>query len=442
MLGKLPPAARIALGLLLLVVLGTAALLLPGVSATRPLTWSEALFTAVSALSVTGLSVILPGRDLTLFGQIILMVLIQVGGVGFMVMTVAILRLIGRRVTYTDRIALRDSLGLIDTRAIMQFTMRILKLVLTIELTGAFFLWLHWRGMLGEGQAAFFALFHSISAFCNAGFDLFTGMNGFAGIPDDGVTLTVLGVLIVLGSLGMPVLFDLWDYRDQRRVTLHTRLTVVVVAALILLGAVGLFIAETRPVGILADEPLRRQLGLSLFHSVATRTAGYSALTDFGELTPPGQLIKIVLMFIGSTPASMGGGITTGTFTVLALALWAYVRSRESVVVFGRTIPPDAVRRASAVLTLSLMVVLVSTWLILVTHPYATLDQVLFEVISAFATCGFTLAFTYQLNLFGQLMIAFVMFWGRLGALTIAVALAGTTRREPIRYPEGQVLIG
>lgn len=439
---KFPPAARLALGLLLLVALGTAVLMLPWVSTTEPLTWSEALFTSVSALSVTGLSIILPGRDLTLFGQIVLMIQIQVGGVGFMVMTVVILRLIGRRVTYSDRITLRDSLGLIDTRAIMQFTKRILQLVLTIELAGAFYLWLHWRDLMVDGQAVFYALFHSISAFCNAGFDLFTGMNGYAGIPDDAGTLTVLGILIVLGSLGMPVLFDLWDYSEQRRVTLHTRLTIVVVTGLIFVGAAGLFIAETRPVGILADEPLIRQLGLSLFHSVATRTAGYSALTDFGELTPPGQLIKIVLMFIGSAPASMGGGITTGTFIVLALALRAYVRSQESVVVFGRAVSPDAVRRASAVLTLSLMVVLISTWLILVTHPNATLDQVLFEVISAFATCGFTLAFTAQLNLFGQLVIAFVMFWGRLGALTIAVALAGTTKREPIRYPEAQVLIG
>lgn len=442
MLRKLPPAARLAIGLLLLVVLGTAALMLPGVSATQPLTWSEALFTAVSALSVTGLSVILPGRDLTLFGQIILMILIQLGGVGFMVMAVVILRLIGRRVTYSDRIALRDSLGLVDTRAIMQFTKRILQLVLTIELVGAFFLWLHWRGSMSDGQALFYALFHSISAFCNAGFDLFAGVNGAVGIPDDGITLTVMGMLIVLGSLGMPVLLDLWDYREHHKVTLHTRLTVGVVVALILFGAVGFFLAEVRPVGVLTGEPLHRQVVLSVFHSVATRTAGYSALSNFEELTPPGQLIKMALMFIGSAPASMGGGITTGTFIVLVLALWSYIRSKESTVALGRTISPDTVRRAAAVLTLSLGMVFLATWSILVTHPYATLDQVLFEVISAFATCGFTLAFTTELNLFGQLVIAFVMFWGRLGALTIAVALAGTPKREVVGYPEGQVLIG
>jgi trk system potassium uptake protein TrkH len=327
-------------------------------------------------------------------------------------------------------------------RAIMQFTKRILQLVLAIELVGAFFLWLRWRNSMNEGQALFYALFHSISAFCNAGFDLFAGVNGALGIPNDGITLSIMGALIVLGSLGMPVLFDLWDYREHHRVSLHTRLTVVVVAALIVVGAVGFFLAETRPVGVLANEPLHRRVVLSVFHSVATRTAGYSALSNFEELTPPGQLLKMALMFIGSAPASMGGGITTGTFIVLALALWSYIRSKDATVVFGRAIPNDTIRRAAAVLTLSLGMVFLAAWSILVTHPHATLDQVLFEVISAFATCGFSLAFTTELNLFGQLMIAFVMFWGRLGALTIAVALAGTSKRELIRYPEGQVLIG
>jgi trk system potassium uptake protein TrkH len=150
----------------------------------------------------------------------------------------------------------------------------------------------------------------------------------------------------------------------------------------------------------------------------------------------------MALMFIGSAPSSMGGGITTGTFTVLLLALWSYIRSKEATVVLGRTIPSDTIRRAATVLTLSLGVVFLATWSILITHPHATLDQVLFEVISAFATCGFSLAFTTELNLFGQLVIAFVMFWGRLGALTVAVALAGSPKRELISYPEGQVLIG
>ncbi|MBE0670538.1 MAG: potassium transporter [Anaerolineales bacterium] len=439
---NIPPAARLAIGLLGLVAVGTGLLHLPGVSSGRLLSWSEALFTAVSALSVTGLSLIQPGRDLTLFGQLILMFLIQAGGVGFMVMAVVLFRLVGRRIMYLDRIALRDSLGLIDMRAILRFTRRLLWMVGVIELIGAWFLWLNWRGMLGDGRAAFYALFHSVAAFCNAGFDLFTGVDGFSGIPNDGATLTILGGLIFLGSLGMPVLMDLWDYPEARKLSFNTRLTLVVVIGLVLLGTFGLFLSESTVAGTLRDEPFLPRLGLSLFQSVATRTAGYAGINDLETLSPAGQLIKIGLMFVGSAPASMGGGITTGTFIVLALTFWSYIRRRGSARIFSRTIPPDTVRRALAVLTISLFVVFNATWLILLTHPHATLDQVLFEVISAFATCGFTLAFTGQLNLFGQLIIVFVMFWGRLGALTIILALAGTPRRELVEYPEGQVLIG
>jgi trk system potassium uptake protein TrkH len=439
---KIPPAARLALGLLVLVTVGTGLMHLPGVSSSSPLSWSEAAFTAVSALSVTGLSLIQPGRDLTLFGQFILMLLIQAGGVGFMVMAVVLFRLLGRRITYLDRIALRDSLGLIDTRAILRFTRRLLWMVGVIELVGAWFLWLNWRGMLGDGRAAFYALFHAVSAFCNAGFDLFAGVDGFSGIPNDGATLTILGALIFLGSLGMPVLIDLWDYPEARKLSFTTRLTLLMVTALVALGTIGLFLSESTAVGTLREEPFLPRLGLSLFQSVATRTAGYAGINNFETLSPAGQLIKIGLMFVGSAPASMGGGITTGTFIVLALTFWSYIRRRDSVTILSRTIQPDTVRRATAVLTVSLFVVFNATWLILLTHPRATLDQVLFEVISAFATCGFSLAFTGELNLFGQLVIMFVMFWGRLGALTVVVALAGTPIREIIKYPQGQVLIG
>jgi trk system potassium uptake protein len=320
---KIPPAARLAMGLLGLVAAGTVCLHLPGVSSGRPLSWSEALFTAVSALSVTGLSLIQPGRDLTLFGQLILLLLIQAGGVGFMVMAVVLFRLLGRRITYLDRIALRDSLNLLDTRAILRFTRRLLGMVGVIELVGAWLLWLNWRELLGDGRAAFYALFHSVAAFCNAGFDLFAGVDGFTSIPNDGATLTILGALIFLGSLGMPVLIDLWDYPEARKLSFNTRLTLLVVTALVALGTLGLFLSESTTVGTLRDEPFLPRLGLSLFQSVATRTAGYAGINNFETLSPAGQLIKIGLMFVGSAPASMGGGITTGTFIVLALTFWS-----------------------------------------------------------------------------------------------------------------------
>lgn len=439
-----PTALRLIIGLSVLVVLGTGALLLPGVGTHRALAFNEALFTAVSALTVTGLSLISPARDLTLFGQVILLILIQLGGVGFMVGAVVILRLIGRRISLEDRLALKDSLGLLEPGAIIKLTKRVLLTVLGVELAGALLLWLNWRNQLPEGQAIFYALFHAISAFCNAGFDLFTGLPQYpVGLPTDTFTLIVFGALICLGSLGIPVLGDLILYWRERTFSLHTRITLTLVAALIVLGSVSIFLAETRPTGVLAEETPLRQMVLATFQSVATRTAGFIGVPSFEALTPATQLTLITLMFIGSGPASMGGGITTGTFAVLMLALWGYARGLPTAHIAGRRIAAMTVRKAAAVLTISLAVVFTATWLILITHPTATLDAALFEVVSAFATCGLTLAFTSELNGWGQAVIMLVMFWGRLGALTIVIALAQLPQRPSlIEYPEEQLLIG
>ncbi len=439
----LPPAARIVAGLVVLVIIGTMLLMLPWVGTTRPLHFNEALFTAISALSVTGLSIIVPATDMTLFGQVILLILIQIGGVGFMVVTVVVFRLLGRKISLMDRLALSDSLGLLVPGAILKLTRRVLATVLTIEGVGALLLWLHWRDELGAGRAAFYALFHAVSAFCNAGFDLFMGLPEYPyGLPRDNLTLSILGGLIFLGGLGIPVLADLITWPKDRRISLHTKITLVVIVVLLCAGGFGIVLAESRASGVLIGEPWPRRLLLAFFQSVSARTAGFAGVPSFEALTPPSQLLLIVLMFIGCAPASMGGGITTGTFAVLILALWGYARGLPSAHIGGRTIAVGMVRKAAAVLTISLFLVLLATWLLLMTHPHATFDIALFEVVSAFATCGLSLAFTSQLNLYGQFIIILMMFWGRLGALTIIVALAQQQRPQPVAYPEEQILIG
>lgn len=438
----LTTGGRLVLGLFILVVAGTAALLTPGLS-TRPLAFQEAAFTATSALAVTGLSVITPYQDLTLAGQIALLIMIEIGGVGFMTGAVVVLRLLGRKVYLADRLALRDSLGLVEPRAILRIMWRVLVTTLVIQSVAAIFFWLDWRDDLGAARAGFYAFFHAASAFCNAGFDLFTGSPYFGGaFPTDTTSLATAGTLIILGGLGIPVLADLltWPQR-RRRLTLHTRITLVVYLVLIALGAAGFLLAETRPGGTLAETPFGRSLELTVFQSISARTAGIAALPSFERLSPASQWLMMALMLVGCAPASMGGGITTGTLAVLALSFWAYVKGFPAAVVGGRTIGWDAVRRAAAILTVSLLVVTVATWLILMTHP-VTLDMALFEVISAFATCGLSLAFTSELNTFGLLVIMVVMFWGRLGALTIVVALAQTTPPQAVTYPEETLLIG
>jgi trk system potassium uptake protein TrkH len=441
----LPPALRIVQGLVALVIVGTLLLMLPFSARGGPLSWNEALFTATSALTVTGLSTLTPVQDLSLFGQVVLLLLIQVGGVGFMVVAVIFLGLLGRRIGLTDRIALKDSLGLLSPAAIVQLSRRVLYTVLAIELVGAAALYLHWRGdpRLSEGQALFFALFHAVSSFCNAGFDLFSGTPGYPeGIPRDNLSLTILGTLILLGGLGIPVIGDLLLYYRERRLSLHTRITLWLTAVLALGGMAGFFVAEFRPGGSLAAAHPLRALLICLFQSVSARTAGFWGIAEFTTLSPASQLLMIALMFIGCAPASMGGGITTGTFAALAIGLWSFARGLPVAQIGGRSLGVGSTRKAAAVLTVGLLVTLLATWLLLLTHD-VSLDAAAFEVVSAFATCGLTLGFTTQLNLFGQLLICLVMFWGRLGALTIIVALAAQQGRpQPVQYPEEQILIG
>lgn len=433
-------ALRVVVGLALLVGMGTLLLWLPVSGATRQLTLDEALFTAVSALATTGLSVITPGQDLSRFGQVVLLGLMQVGGIGFVVGAVVVFRLLGRRITLEERLNLRDSLGGFSADALLTLTGRVVAGVLLIEGIGALLLWLNWLGRYGPGPAAFYAVFHAVSAFTNASFDLFSGApDAPAAFPTDSVTLLVLAALIIVGALGTPVVADLVRRVRERRLALHTRLTLVVVAALLALGTAALFVGESQPGALFAHLPWPRRLLLSFFHA-ATRTAGFS-LQPLDAMIPPNVLVLTLLMFVGGAPASMAGGITTSTLVVLMLAMWTYGRGHSKVVVGGRTIPGETISKAVAILTAATLVVLTVTWLILMTQP-ATFSEALFEAVSAFSTAGFTLGLTPRLDLFGRLLIALTMFVGRLGALTVVVALARRAPEAPVAYPEEQVLIG
>lgn len=434
-----PSALRLVQGLAVLVVAGSLVLWLPFAGADGGLTLGEAMFTATSAAAVTGLSVIVPAQELSLFGQISLLVIIQLGGVGFMMLAVFVQQILGRKVSLADRLALQDSLGLSLPRAIMRTARRTLLGVLALEGLGALALWLHWRPLLGDTRAAYYGVFHAVSAFCNAGFDLFTGTPGFNGMPTDAGSLIILSVLIIAGGLGIPVWGDLIGQRG--RLSLHSRVTLVVSAFLIIAGGLGLIIAEHRPGGVLVGQPFLPTAGRAFYQSISSRTAGFAALPDLGQLTPASQMLITTLMFIGTAPASMGGGITTGTFAVVVLAMWSYIRGFSTARVGNRSISAETGRRALAVLTMSIFLVGFTSWLLLMTQRI-TLDDALFTTVSAFATTGLDVGALGEINWFGRALIMGMMFWGRLGALTIVLALARQTTPQPVTYPEQQILIG
>lgn len=430
-------------GLGLLVVVGTFLLWLPISGAGGPLALNQAFFTAVSAVATTGLSVITPGRDLSTFGQVVLMVLMQLGGLGFMIAAVTVFRLVGKPVTFAERLTLRDSLGLLSSSQILKLSTLILIAVVGIELIGALVLWLAWLPVYGVGPAAYYAVFHSVSAFTNSSFDLFSGAPTVAaGFPTDAVTLLTLSALIFLGGIGIPVISDLLRYRRTRRLSLHTRITLMTAAALIAAGTLLFFLMEYRFRNVFAEESTPHLLLLSFFHSVASRTSGFSVSANFSQLEPGNGFLLMILMFIGASPASTGGGITTSTFAILVLALWNFARGRSAILAGRRTLPMELLFKATAIVTAATVAILVVTWLLLYTQENVTLSAALLEAISAFSTTGFSVGLTPRLNLFGQLLIAGLMFFGRVGTLTIVVALARPIVPAAVTYPEERILLG
>jgi trk system potassium uptake protein TrkH len=440
---QFPVSLQLILGLLALIAIGTSLLLLPGI-ATHKLSFIDALFTSTSASAVTGLSLIPISTDLTIWGQIVLMLLIQIGGVGFIVSVVMFFRLIGHQLTLGERLAVTSSLGLDRPAEIAWIMARAIGLMLVIEAFGAFFLFIHWKlsGIVIPEKVIFYSIFHAVSAYCNAGFDLFSGLPQYPnGVPTDPLTLIILGSLIILGGLGIPLYMDL-IYRRKRSFSLHTRLTVSISIILILLGSVGLLISEYRQTGVLSTMPFGQRALLAWFQSVSARTAGFTGLPDFVNINFPTVLMFIALMFVGTAPASTGGGITTGTFLVLWLAVISYARGFDKIRVGKHTLPSGLLIRAIVVFGISLSLVLLATWLLLLTNPF-DLEQTLFEVVSAYSTTGLSLGITTGLNNIGRLIIIFVMFAGRLGAITIMISLYGRDKgKKLVDYPEESILIG
>lgn len=410
---------------------------------TRPLTLVDRLFTATSAVTVTGLNVITPSVDFTPLGQLVILLLVQVGGLGFVVMVVLALLLIGRPLTLTDRLALTTEMGLNYPGAIQTILLRTLAGMLIIEAIGALALFAYWglTGIAPPDRTLFYAVFHAVMAFCNAGFDLFSGLYP-GGLPNDIMSLLILGVLVILGGLGLPVYMDFLFRGPVRRFSLTTRVTVMAAIFLIIFGMIGLLLGERHPLRELALVPWPQRITIAWFQSVSARTAGFPGLQTFDQLHQSSRLLMVALMFIGSGPASMGGGITTGTFAVLILATLSYVRGERRPIALRRSISEGTVSRALAVLLVSLGVVAVATWLLLLSQDL-TLDVALFEVVSAYATVGLSLGATPVLDDAGRLLIALIMFWGRLGAMTIMIALL--QRRadaQLIAYPEENMLVG
>ena len=428
------------------ILIGALLLMLPPASVGKSLSFVDALFTATSATCVTGLTVVDTGTHFSPFGQIVILALIQMGGLGIMTFSTFFLFLFGRSVSMKTHDALSDTLG----HAPAGDTRRLLKTVLgftaAAEGIGVLLFLRRFVELFPFPKALYHAVFHAISAFCNAGFALYS--ESFVSHQGDLLVSGTLMILIVLGGIGFPVLLDLRRFFKTRRIrsfSLHTKIVLLFTGLLIVVG-MGLFLLLEAH-NTLRPLPWGTKLLSALFQSVTPRTAGFNTLS-IGRLTSAAAFLLLVWMFIGASPGSCGGGIKVSTFAILIASGYAQLRNRSDPTLFCRRIPSHAVVRTIAVVMLSACVIMLFTMALLVTESgngagdHGLFLGVLFEATSAFATVGLSTGLTPHLSAIGKVLVTLLMFTGRIGPLTIALMVGTRSVPPKFRYAEEAVMVG
>lgn len=439
---SLSPPQIITLFFVLMILVGTVLLSLPLSSTSgTSIGFLDALFTATSAVCVNGLAVLDTGATFSLFGQIVLLILIQIGGIGFMTLGVVIAILLGKRIGLKQRLLIQQTTRSFSAQGLIKLSLYIVFISLSFEMIGAIVLAFRWMEELGLGRALYYGLFHSISAFNNAGFALWS--DSLRSFTEDPVINVTIVTLFVFGGLGYIVIVELFQKRSWRKFTLHTKIVLVTSITLLISGFLFILTLESLNPATFGTLTLKERILAAFFQSATPRSAGFHTI-EIESMLSASQLILIVLMFIGASSGGTGGGIKTNTFVVLVLATIYTLRGGGPIHIFHRTIPTDAVMRALAVVTSSIAFVFLVALLLSMTEGMLEENflEVLFEATSAFSTTGLSMGLTSQLSPVGKLIVIFTMFIGRLGPLTLAYALAKKTKSSKWNYPEDHILIG
>ena len=436
----------LVLGFLVMTLLGTILLAMPAASADgRSIGLADSLFTSTSAICVTGLVVVDTGTTFSIFGQIVLLLLIQIGGLGFMVFATMIMAAFGRKISIRGRILIRESMNGASLSDLGRLMRLYLLLALGIELIGTILLSVRLVPMFGWGHGLWMALFHAVSAFCNAGFDLFGQYASLTAFSGDPLVLLTVAILIILGGLGFSVILETIRNRGGfRGLSLHTRLVLMTTLILLAAGTAFFWLAERTNPDTLAGVPEGKKALNAFFQSVTMRTAGFNSF-DLSRFRDGSKLFSSLLMMVGASPASTGGGIKTTTVAALALMMLSVVRGENEVNVARRRLPDDILRRALSVAVLFLTMLLTGTLIILlIENGRFPLEDILFEASSAMGTVGVSAIGTPNLSPASRAVLLPMMFLGRVGPLTLAVAVAkrqGGTRAVT-KYPEERIMIG
>ena len=440
----LKPSQIIVLSFAGVIIIGALLLMLPISSAHGNWTsFVDALFTSTSAVCVTGLVVVDTGTYWSLFGKIVILVLIQVGGLGFMTMTTSVAILLGKKIGLRNRMVMQEALNQFSLSGVIRLTRYVFVATLFFELIGAFFLSFKFIPIFGWREGIFYSVFHSVSAFCNAGFDIMGDYRSMMDFAKEPLVNIVLMALIILGGLGFAVLADFTKTNRIRQWSLHTKLVLTVTLILIFIGFVGMFSLEYNNPKTIGDFSLLEKIISSLFHSITPRTAGFNTI-DIASMHMPTRFLTMVLMFIGGSPGSTAGGIKTTTFGMIILSVIAVFKGSENINFAHRRISKDSINKALAIIFISSIWIVFMTFLLIAFEKDMQMEEILFESLSAFGTVGLSMGITPYLNTIGKAIITIMMFFGRLGPLTIVIAISRRTtlKNDLLKYPEGKIIVG
>lgn len=432
----------LSLGFAIVIFIGALLLTLPISSASGVYTnFIDAIFTSTSAVCVTGLITLDTGTYWSPFGQTVIILLIEIGGLGFMSLTTFIAILFGKKITLRDRLLMQEAMNTFNIEGLVRMVQYVFALTFSVQFCGALLLSTQFIPQFGITKGILYSLFHSISAFCNAGFDLIGNFNSLVGYSSNVVILLTISSLIIIGGLGFTVWLEIYNYKGAKRLSVNSKMVLLVTTGLIIGGFLLLLIFEYNNPNTFGNMNFKDKILNAYFASVSPRTAGFNSVSTDG-MSMSGKLVTIFLMFIGGSSGSTAGGLKTATFGILMFTVISVLRGREDTEVFKRRFSKDIVYRAFTLLVIAMMLVMGVTMILTVTEPDQSFINLLYEATSAFGTVGLTTGVTQQLSTVGKIIIAITMYCGRVGPVTVILALVSKKKKTGYKYPEAKILIG
>lgn len=439
---RVTPFRILALGFAIVIFTGTVLLHLSIATQSGAKTsLIDCFFTSTSATCVTGLITVDTGTHWSYFGKTVIMLLIEMGGLGFMSFATLVALLLGKKITLQERIVMQEAYNSFSTQGIVKMVKYILAFTFSVQMGGALILSTQFIPEFGIGKGAYYSIFHSVSAFCNAGFDLIGNYNSITGYYNNSVIILTISLLIIIGGLGFYVWQEIYNFRGVRKLSLHSKICLSTTVILIVVGAVLMFLFEFNNPGTMKDMGFKGKALSSFFASVSPRTAGFNSIST-SDMTTAGKFLTIILMFIGGSPGSTAGGIKTTTAGLMFMTILCVIKGREDTEIFERRVSKDNIYKALAIVVIGFSIVTLVTMLLSITDSAHSFESLLYEATSAFGTVGLTLGITTKLSSTGKIIVALTMYAGRVGPLTLALALSNKRSSRNIKYPEGKVLVG